>query len=252
MRELSRSAGLSAAGADVSRIENGKQPNPHYDKIKALAAALDVNPEWLWSGEGPRERRADTAERTVELDDPYPTRADAIARMKGAVSDEAIATVRGVQNLGGLTVQEWVDELLRADRLARKGREPEGREHEGIPHGRSIGAARQEAPAVWEDLPPIFCSTLTALLIWSIIALPHGAPTPPGRRRPTMRYELRHRLTTLVRILPRIGLADDAHALTRHMLLGDAPRWLLVSDFGREVLQSGTTWGPDCACQGAA
>lgn len=53
-----------------------------------------------------------------------------------------------------------------------------------------------------------------------------------------MRYELRHRLTTLVRILPRIGLADDAHALTRHMLLGDAPRWLLVSDFGREVLAS--------------
>lgn len=53
-----------------------------------------------------------------------------------------------------------------------------------------------------------------------------------------MRYELRHRLMTLVRILPRIGLADDAHALTRHMLLGDAPRWLLVSDFGREVLAS--------------
>lgn len=131
VRELARLSGFESSHGDVSKIEQGKQPRPSGPKLAAYAKVLGVSSEWLMTGEGPRERRADAAERTVELDDPYPTRADAIARMKGAVSDEAIATVRGVQNLGGLTVQEWVDELLRADRLARKGREPEGREHEG-------------------------------------------------------------------------------------------------------------------------
>ncbi len=126
---LARAAKVSQA--HISNVENGKRDTLGSDLVAPVAEALGVSLEWLLTGEGPRERRDDAPARTVELDDPYPTRADAIARMKGAVSDEAIATVRGVQNLGGLTVQEWVDELLRADRLARKGREPEGREHEG-------------------------------------------------------------------------------------------------------------------------
>ena len=61
VRELSREAGLPGGASDVSKIENGKQPSPNYDKIRALAAVLEVNSEWLWSGEGPRDRRDEAA-----------------------------------------------------------------------------------------------------------------------------------------------------------------------------------------------
>ncbi len=61
VRELSRLAGFGDNSADISKIENGKQSTPSYDKIKAYAVALEVNPEWLWSGEGPRERRPEGA-----------------------------------------------------------------------------------------------------------------------------------------------------------------------------------------------
>jgi hypothetical protein len=53
-----------------------------------------------------------------------------------------------------------------------------------------------------------------------------------------MRYELRRRLAILIAYLPAMGLHDDAHALRRHVALGDVVPWLLVSDWGREVLAS--------------
>lgn len=62
VRELSREAGLSLSASDISKIENGKQPTPNYDKIRAIAAALGVTSEWLWSGEGPRSRREEESE----------------------------------------------------------------------------------------------------------------------------------------------------------------------------------------------
>jgi transcriptional regulator with XRE-family HTH domain len=126
VRELSRLAGLGETGADVSRIENGKQGTPGFDKIKALAEALGVSPQWLWDGDGPRVR----SEAIVDHDDPYPQRGAAIARMRGLVSEQAIATVRADHNLGTLTEAEWVEELLRAERLAKKGLE----RHDGQPH----------------------------------------------------------------------------------------------------------------------
>lgn len=117
VRELSRLAGLGEAGADVSRIENGKQGTPGYDKIRALAAVLGVSAEWLWDGSGPRE----PSPREPDADDPYPARAAAIVRMRGLVSESAIARVRADQLLGALSEAEWVEELLRADRIERKG-----------------------------------------------------------------------------------------------------------------------------------
>lgn len=108
VRELSRRAGLDGAGADVSRIENGKQRSPSYDKIRALAAVLGVAPEWLWSGEGERE----ATNPRPEPSDPLAARSDAIARMRGAVCDEAIAMVRAAE----------IEELVRADRLVRRRR----------------------------------------------------------------------------------------------------------------------------------
>lgn len=116
VRELSRRAGLDSAGADVSRIENAKQGTPSYDKIRALAAVLGVRSEWLWSGEGERD-----AGPSVRDDDPIPERADAIRRMRGAVCEDAILAVRGA-DLGRLSLIEWVEELVRADRLARRRR----------------------------------------------------------------------------------------------------------------------------------
>ena len=53
-----------------------------------------------------------------------------------------------------------------------------------------------------------------------------------------MRYELRRRLEILIVHLPALGLRDDARALARHVMLGDAAQWLLVSEYGREVLSS--------------
>lgn len=122
--------------ANLLRIESGQQPKPGAEKLSSYATALGVSVDWLLTGEGPRERPS--AERTVEIDDPYPERADAIARMRGAVSEEAIAAVREVQNLGHLTVQEWVDELLHADRRAQRGTRVAGRPlGEGEPAGRT-------------------------------------------------------------------------------------------------------------------
>lgn len=129
VRELSRLAGLGVTGADVSRIENGKQGAPSFTKIKAMAAVLGVSPEWLWDGTGPREI---APSREPDTKDPYPARAAAIARMRGLVSEESVAAVRGDQLLGALSEAEWVEELLRADRLARKGMQRhEGQAHEG-------------------------------------------------------------------------------------------------------------------------
>ncbi len=51
-----------------------------------------------------------------------------------------------------------------------------------------------------------------------------------------MTYELRRRLLTLIRILPTLGLHDDARALARHLLIGDVARWLLTSEHGIETL----------------
>lgn len=94
--------------------------------LGALAKALGVSPEWLLTGEGPRVR----AEATVDAEDPYPARAAAVARMRGLVSESAIARVRADQLLGSLDEAEWVEELLRADRIERKGLP----RHEGQPH----------------------------------------------------------------------------------------------------------------------
>lgn len=131
VRELARLSGFESSHADVSKIEMGKQPRPSGPKLAAYAKVLGVSAEWLMTGEGPRARSR--AEPNVDVDDAYPARASAIARMRGLVSDAAIATVRADQNLGGLSEAEWVEELLRADRLAKKGldRTWDGQPHEG-------------------------------------------------------------------------------------------------------------------------
>lgn len=129
VRELARLSGFPMSHADVSKIEAGKQPRPNGPKLVAYAKVLGVSPEWLLSGTGPKARLSG---EEPDANDPYPARAAAIARMRGLVSEESIATVRGDQLLGSLTEAEWVEELLRADRLARKGMQRhEGQAHEG-------------------------------------------------------------------------------------------------------------------------
>lgn len=89
-------------------------------------------------------RPAPRAELAADVDDPYPARAAAVARMRGLVSEDAIARVRGDQLLGALSEAEWVEELLRADRIARKGLpRTEGQPHAGDgPVGRTTSKIR--------------------------------------------------------------------------------------------------------------
>lgn len=110
-------AGLSKGFLSSFFVRAGEDEEAamHSSSLQKLADAAGLSLAWLQTGHGPR-----SAGPVVELDDPYPTRADAIARLRGVVSDEAISSVRAVQNLGGLTVQEWVEELIRADRLRSK------------------------------------------------------------------------------------------------------------------------------------
>ena len=123
-RELAVKAGVSAG--QIGHLEKGSRDNPERETSVAIAAALEVGVEWLLTGNNPRVPHEDL----VDAGDPYPARAAAITRMRGLVSEQAIATVRADHNLGTLTEAEWVEELLRADRLARKGLE----RHDGQPH----------------------------------------------------------------------------------------------------------------------
>lgn len=126
-RELAAKASVSPG--QVGHLEKGTRDNPERDTAVKIADALGVAVEWLLTGHGPKVR-VDSTEPDAR--DPYPARAAAIARMRGLVTEDSIATVRGDQLLGALTEAEWVEELLRADRLARKGMQRhEGQAHEG-------------------------------------------------------------------------------------------------------------------------
>jgi len=114
-RGLAEASGVSQG--HISHAESGKRQELGPTVLGALARALEVSPEWLLTGEGPRVRYA----ASTDADDPYPARAAAIVRMRGLVSESAIARVRADQLLGALSEAEWVEELLRADRIERKG-----------------------------------------------------------------------------------------------------------------------------------
>lgn len=126
-RDLAAKAGVSAG--QVGHLEKGTRDNPERDTAVKIADALGVAVEWLLTGYGPKVHVESAQPDTT---DPYPARAAAIARMRGLVTEKAIEAVRGDQLLGALTEAEWVEELLRADRLARKGMQRhEGQVHEG-------------------------------------------------------------------------------------------------------------------------
>lgn len=137
-RRLAEVAGGSHA--NVIRIESGQQPKPGAEKIAGYAKVLGVSPEWLLTGEGSMHP-APRPETSVDLDDPYPARAAAIVRMRGLVSDDAIARVRADQLLGALDETEWVEELLRADRIARKGLP----RNEGQPHATPVAVGQSSS-----------------------------------------------------------------------------------------------------------
>lgn len=48
-------------------------------------------------------------------------------------------------------------------------------------------------------------------------------------------FELRRRLATLIRVLPRIGQSDNARALDRRVHDLTIVAWVTTSDYGREV-----------------
>lgn len=50
-----------------------------------------------------------------------------------------------------------------------------------------------------------------------------------------VRFELRRRLATLIRVLPRIGQSDNARALERRVHDLTVVPWVASSDYGREV-----------------
>ena len=50
-----------------------------------------------------------------------------------------------------------------------------------------------------------------------------------------VRFELRRRLATLIRVLPRIGQSDNARALERRVHDLTVVPWVATSDYGREV-----------------
>jgi transcriptional regulator with XRE-family HTH domain len=96
--ELARRTGFTSQY--VNSLRNGERGArlPH-DTARRLAHALGVTVEWLTKGEGPRERLSDVYPVMVppsssSLEDPYPSRAEAIALLESSVEPQVIVALR--------------------------------------------------------------------------------------------------------------------------------------------------------------
>ena len=85
--KLEEAAGL--APGQVSRIESGSTRDPRPSTIAKLARALEVTTEELL-----RSKASASAERVVETPDVYPSRAQAIALLRGKVNQETLDALR--------------------------------------------------------------------------------------------------------------------------------------------------------------
>jgi DNA-binding Xre family transcriptional regulator len=95
--ELARRTGFTSQY--VNSLRSGERgARLPLDTARRLAHALGVTVEWLTKGEGPRERLSDVYPVMVppssSLDDPYPSRAEAIALLSGSVAAEVITALR--------------------------------------------------------------------------------------------------------------------------------------------------------------
>jgi transcriptional regulator with XRE-family HTH domain len=102
-RKIEREHGLS--NNTIRKLTRGELVRPGYPVIKRAAAALGVSPDWLMEGIGegpiarypvpPRPLLTEGEEILDEVDDPYPSRAEAVnmARLLGTVEDARILDV---------------------------------------------------------------------------------------------------------------------------------------------------------------
>ncbi len=86
-----RKAGLNAglSSAYVSQMVAGKNTNPGWDSIRALAKVLEVDPHWLSTGEGAPPTATPAMVPAV---DPYSSRPPFLALLRGRGVDERFIT----------------------------------------------------------------------------------------------------------------------------------------------------------------
>ena len=146
-REFARRAELGSdrqISVMLHRLRGGKEPNFEMDTLVKIAHAGRVRLEWLVSGEG--EKRP-SQEPRVEQIDRYPKRTQAIQRLRGVVSEQAISYVEGFNDYGSERRDEffWVSQLYAAELLWRsKNADPQGFQQEQERHDE---ASRMETQA---------------------------------------------------------------------------------------------------------
>jgi hypothetical protein len=117
-RALTLKAGLprNYLTGTLSRMRAGKQKDVSSTKLAQIASAAEVSLAWLQRGEGPRGLPADP-----DKDDPIVARAEITRRLRGMVSEDAIAYVRHTnpRNAHALTPFDWLERLVAAERLFR-------------------------------------------------------------------------------------------------------------------------------------
>lgn len=124
MTNLSLAAGLSKSV--VANLLRGdmRPEGVSGENIQRFAAAAGVSPEWLLFGSNaPADYRAPVVERTVHLDDLYPSRPAALKLMKGAGVPEdvieAIATAR-LESPDDIGVEGWLDKAADFERMMKR------------------------------------------------------------------------------------------------------------------------------------
>ena len=126
-RELSRRAGLKSQSHVGLILKSG---SAKVEALSAIADAAGVPFAWLANGEGSPEG---PFVKVVDMDDRYPNRAEAVARLRGVVRPETLdwlVSRRLQSDNEDQSVKQWMDDALTYERQVDKFGPPPGQGRE--------------------------------------------------------------------------------------------------------------------------